>query len=145
MPFGEYEKRAAGLSELTSLAEYPNRVEMTVCEYDPETFIAVSEPFIGEPEGGLRCRVCFELRIGEAARSAKSGGFDYFASTLSVSPHKDAKLINDIGAGLAERFGVRYLRSDFKKRDGYRRSVELSRIYGLYRQDYCGCKFKVQE
>ena len=94
-----------------------------------------------EPEGGARCTVCFRLRLEETARLAKELGYEYFCTTLSVSPHKDAERLNRIGTELAERYGVKWLPSDFKKREGYKRSIELSREYGLYRQDYCGCLY----
>ena len=125
---------------MLSQADYPNSVSMLECEYGAEAFEAVAKPFWDEPEGGQRCLKCFELRLGETARRAKDCGFDCFASSLSVSPHKNAALLNEIGDRLADGSGVGYLRSDFKKRDGYKRSIELSKKYGLYRQSYCGCK-----
>ena len=91
------------------------------------------------PEGGERCFRCYELRLREAARFAKEGRYDYFTTTLSISPLKNAQKLNEIGERLAGEYGVSYLVSDFKKRNGYKRSTELSKIYGLYRQDYCGC------
>jgi len=139
-PYQEYSKREAGIRTLLSLAAYPNSVEMLACGYDAETFCAVASPFWEEPEGGRRCQACFELRLGEAARQAKEGGYDCFTTTLSVSPHKDAALINEVGSRLAGMYGVEYLRSDFKKCGGYHRCVELSKQYSLYRQSYCGCK-----
>ena len=98
-----------------------------------------------EPEGGARCEVCFRLRLEETARLAAERGMDYFTTTLSISPLKNAGLLNAIGGELAEKYRVPYLFSDFKKRGGYQRSVELSREYGLYRQDYCGCVFSRRE
>jgi len=139
-PREEYDKRAAELLKLLSLAGYVNTVDAIVCEYDPASYDAVAAPFWDEPEGGRRCMKCFELRLGETAMRAASLGYDYFTTTLSVSPHKDAELLNKTGADMAERFGGVYLVSDFKKRDGYKRSVELSKQYGLYRQNYCGCQ-----
>ena len=94
-----------------------------------------------EPEGGARCTVCFRLRLERTAELASELGYEYFCTTLSVSPHKDAERINRIGMELDEKYGVRWLPSDFKKREGYKRSIELSREYGLYRQDYCGCLY----
>ncbi len=93
------------------------------------------------PEGGERCYRCYRLRLEQAARRAREGGFAWFTTTLTISPLKNAARLNEIGAELAERYGVRFLPSDFKKREGYKRSIELSRKYGLYRQDYCGCAF----
>lgn len=138
-PREEYIKRAEELGKLLTLVTYPNPVDKIVAEYDPTAFKSAAEPFLEEPEGGNRCRECFKLRLGETAALAKAGGYDLFATTLTVSPHKSAPVINEVGAELAESFGVEYLRSDFKKKDGYRRSVELSKQYGLYRQLYCGC------
>ncbi len=92
-----------------------------------------------EPEGGKRCEACFEMRLKETAKTAKDGGYDYFCSTLTVSPHKNAEIINRIGEAEGELFGMKYLPNDFKKENGYKRSVELSNEYGLYRQHYCGC------
>ena len=140
MPWEEHGKREAELIKLLSWAEYPTLVRLEDVEYDGSEFEELAERYWDEPEGGERCRVCFELRLGETAKLAASSGFDYFATTLSVSPHKDAALLNEIGGKLAELYGVKYLDSDFKKRDGYKRSVELSKEYGLYRQGYCGCK-----
>ncbi len=107
--------------------------------YEPELFFEMAEPLKDLPEGGRRCYLCYELRLKEAARRAKDGGFDYFTTTLSISPHKNADWINEIGERLSEEYGVKHLPSDFKKRDGYKKSIELSAEYGLYRQDYCGC------
>ena len=140
-PRDEYDRRADEIKKLLSLAEYPSPVDLLIAEYETAPFRAVAEPYADEPEGGRRCAVCFYLRLGEAAIRAKAGGYDFFATTLTVSPHKPAQKINDIGAGFAERFDVKYLQSDFKKRDGYKRSVELSKKYGLYRQQYCCCRF----
>ena len=94
-----------------------------------------------EPEGGARCTVCFRLRLEETARLAAQLGYEYFCTTLSVSPHKDAERINRIGREMGEKYSVKWLPSDFKKREGYKRSIELSREFGLYRQDYCGCLY----
>ena len=96
-------------------------------------------------EGGVRCFKCYELRLRETAEIAKEGGYDYFTTTLSISPLKNAAKLNEIGLKLAEEYGVSYLTSDFKKKNGYKRSVELSAQYGLYRQDYCGCEFSMRQ
>ena len=98
-----------------------------------------------EPEGGERCFKCYRLRLEEAARAAKAGGFSYFTTTLSISPHKNAQVLNELGKEISDTFGVPYLYSDFKKKNGYRRSCELSTEYHLYRQDYCGCPFSKAE
>ena len=121
------------------MASMDSSVVLLECGYDNAVFSNAVLSLREEPEGGARCRVCFELRLGETAARAKAGGYDCFATTLSVSPHKDAALLNEIGRSLAVEYGVDYLHSDFKKRDGYKRSVELSKQFGLYRQPYCGC------
>ena len=94
-----------------------------------------------EPENGLRCHICYRLRLEKTAKIAKENNFDYFATTLTVSPYKNAKVINEIGLELQNKYNINYLLSDFKKEDGYKRSIELSKKYNLYRQDYCGCLF----
>lgn len=111
------------------------------CGYDGGAFEEAVRGLEDEPEGGARCTVCFELRIGETARLAAERGFEYYCTTLSVSPHKDAERINDIGRAVGGKYGVRWLPSDFRKRGGYQRSIELSRELELYRQDYCGCLY----
>ncbi|MGN1001363.1 MAG: epoxyqueuosine reductase QueH [Oscillospiraceae bacterium] len=116
-------------------------VRLMDCPYDGAAFTAAVKGLEGEPEGGERCTVCFRLRLEETARRASEGGFPYYCTTLTVSPHKDAERINRLGREIGERWGVRWLPSDFKKRGGYQRSLELSRDYELYRQDYCGCLY----
>lgn len=143
-PREEYYRRAAEMEKLLSSAGFSNDVSLLIAGYEPSFFDAVAAPFPDEPEGGRRCRACFELRLGEAARLAGAGGYDYFATTLSVSPHKDAAVLNEIGCGLAEESGAAFLASDFKKRGGFQRSVDLSKQYGLYRQGYCGCSPELQ-
>ncbi|HIY99584.1 MAG TPA: epoxyqueuosine reductase QueH [Firmicutes bacterium] len=134
----EYEKR---LHELRRLTEATKQADVLDTGYRHEDFAAAAAGFEDAPEGGARCERCFRLRLFETARMAKSGGFDLFATTLTVSPLKNAALINRIGSEAAEAFGVEYLPTDFKKRGGYLQSVQLSRQYGLYRQNYCGCEF----
>ncbi len=123
-------------------AEHP--IHFLAGEYRPEDFYEMARGYEQEPEGGERCFRCYRQRLTETARAAKQGGFDYFTTTLSLSPLKDSRKINEIGAEVAREWGVNYLFSDFKKKDGYRRSVELSRQYGLYRQNYCGCVFSLR-
>ena len=138
----EYEKRKREQIRFlreTGLADFLD------CDYAPEDYISAVRGLEGEKEGGARCAVCFRLRLERTAREAKARGFDYFATTLTVSPLKNAKLINEIGFAVAEEVGVPYLSSDFKKRGGYLHSVRLSEEYGLYRQDYCGCAFSKAE
>lgn len=141
-PEAEYEKRGRWLREV--LAHYPS-VKLADCLYDGESFEKVSKGLESEPEGGARCTRCFEMRLRETARRAREGGFDFFCTTLSVSPYKNAGRLNDIGERLAAEYGVKWLPSDFKKRGGYQRSVELSKSWGLYRQEYCGCLCSLAE
>lgn len=144
-PREEYEERSAEQKRL--IAEFPAKHPITYLEgtYEPERFYAEVKGMEELPEGGDRCTVCFRMRLTEAAKAAKQGGFDYFTTTLSISPLKDAKRLNAIGRELSGQYGIPYLYSDFKKKNGYRRSVELSAQYGLYRQDYCGCVFSKLE
>lgn len=113
--------------------------------FEPHRFYGLVKGLEDVPEGGERCFCCYELRLREAAEFAKRLGMDYFTTTLSISPLKNAERLNEIGERLAGEYGVSYLCSDFKKKDGYKRSVELSKEYGMYRQDYCGCVFSKQE
>ena len=116
-------------------------VNCVVVDYNNDEFLSAAKGLEGEREGGARCTECFNLRLSKTAFFAKENGFDYFATTLTVSPLKNAKLLNEIGEKIAFSFGVKYLPTDFKKRGGYQRSIELSREYNLYRQNYCGCAF----
>jgi len=136
----EYDKRANEFKKLPLADGYLDTIGVHVCQYDPDTFLSMATPMKNEPEGGVRCRFCFEFRLEATAKFAKKHGFDYFTTTLSVSPHKNAALLNELGGKTAGVHAVSYLSADFKKRGGYLRSVELSRQYGLYRQSYCGCK-----
>ncbi len=133
----EYEHRGCELKRLVREAAYPS--EVIICDYDPESFYKIAEGLEEEPEGGKRCRKCYELRMRKAAEYASENGFDYFTTTLSISPYKNAGWINEIGEKLEEEYIIKHLPSDFKKRNGYKRSIELSKEYGLYRQEYCGC------
>lgn len=138
----EYEKRKR--EQLRFLRE-TGLADFLDCDYAPEEYLFSVRGLEEEKEGGARCAVCFRLRLERTAREAKARGFDYFATTLTVSPLKNAKLINTIGFAVAEEVSVKYLPSDFKKRGGYLHSVRLSEEYGLYRQDYCGCAFSKAE
>lgn len=122
-----------------------NPIAFLAGNYDPAEFFSAVKGLEAEPEGGKRCTECFKLRLFEAARLAKAGGFDYFTTTLTISPLKDAERLNAIGEEAGRELGVKFLPSDFKKKNGYKRSTELSREYGLYRQDYCGCVFSRRE
>ena len=138
-PEEEYLHRLSEQKRLLSLL--PFRAEFLPCEWENERFRAFAEGMENVPEGGERCHACFALRLEKTAQAAKEGGFEYFTTTLSVSPHKDAEAVNRIGLAAGEKYGVKYLISDFKKKNGYLRSLQLSKEYGLYRQDYCGCLF----
>ena len=122
-------------------AAHPLGVTVVEDRYDPQEFYSAVAGLENEPERGSRCTVCYRLRMRRAAQYAAEHGFDWFTTTLSISPHKDAKRINAIGQELEAEFGVKHLPSDFKKHNGYLRSLQLSEEYGLYRQDYCGCEF----
>lgn len=135
----EYTRRADEIKRLISELTPEREIKLKYGEYAPKLFFELAKGHETEPEGGERCLRCYRLRLGEAAQAAASGGFDYFTTTLSISPHKNAQALNEIGAELARETGVNYLFSDFKKRNGYKISCELSAVYGLYRQDYCGC------
>lgn len=137
-PEAEYELRLA--NQLKVLSHMPG-VTLVPCEYDGEAYAGAVAGLESEPEGGARCTRCFELRLDFAARECKRLGCGFFSTTLTVSPHKDAQRINANGEALAEKYGVKWLPGDFKKRDGYRRSIELSHEFGLYRQNYCGCLY----
>jgi len=140
-PKEEFTKRYEELSRL--IAEMPLQGEVTLQkgDYIPERFYSFAAERAEEREGGERCFLCYEMRLRETARIAKEQGFDYFSTTLSISPHKNAQKLNEIGKSLSEEFGVPYLFSDFKKKNGYKRSVELSEEYHLYRQSFCGCVY----
>lgn len=144
-PVGEYEKRVREQQSLIERLEVKHPVRFREGQYLPEEFFGAVKGLEHIPEGGERCFACYELRMREAARLAAEQGFDYFTTTLSISPLKNAAKINEIGERLEAEYGVRHLPSDFKKKNGYKRSVELSEAYGLYRQDYCGCVFSKRE
>lgn len=141
----EYEYRAGEEKRLITEMGLSERVEYVDAGYLPEEFHSAARGLENEREGGARCEACFRLRLGKSAQRAHDGGFDYFTTTLSISPLKNSKLLNSIGRELSEKYGVAYLYSDFKKKNGYKRSVELSHEYGLYRQNYCGCSFSKKQ
>ena len=140
-PINEYLKRKEEQIKLIKNMKTKYEVKIIDCDYDNDLYEKVICGLEKEPERGRRCTVCFNLRLDKTAMVCKELGFDYFATTLTLSPYKNAKLINEIGFELGSKYNVRYLASDFKKRNGYKRSIELSREYNLYRQDYCGCKY----
>lgn len=142
-PESEYVFR---LSELKRFVHESGYFAKTLsAEYNPNEFFESVKGMENMPEGGDRCRVCYELRLRKTAEEALNGQYDYFTTTLSISPYKNAQWLNEIGAELEKEYGVKYLHSDFKKKNGYKRSIELSNQYGLYRQDYCGCVFSKAE
>lgn len=138
-PESEYTYRADELARLVDGAPFARNVQLIVEEYTGESFSEMARGLEAEPEGGARCKKCYRLRLEETARFAAEQNFDYFCTTLSISPYKNAEALNEIGGELAKQYGVRYLFSDFKKKGGYQRSIELSKEYRLYRQNYCGC------
>ena len=144
-PESEYTKRILEQQKLIHDMNLKYSVSFLAGKYEKEKFYAVAEGMEHLKEGGARCVKCYELRLTEAARQAAAGGFDYFTTTLSISPMKNARKLNEIGVRVGQEYGVEYLVSDFKKKNGYKRSIELSKEYGLYRQDYWGCEFSMRE
>ena len=143
-PESEYTKRIAEQQKLIRDMKFRYPVSFLAGEYDKEKFYEMAAGMEDLKEGGARCMKCYELRLSEAARQAVAGGVEYFTTTLSISPMKNAQKLNEIGLRVGEEYGVKYLVSDFKKKNGYKRSIELSKEYGLYRQDYCGCEFSMR-
>ncbi len=140
-PESEFYFRCEEQQKLIKKMGLENVVKVVSCDYDSDEFYNAVKGLENCPEGKERCAKCFELRLKKSALYAKNNGFDYFTTTLTISPHKNAQLLNSIGGSIAQQAGVKYLFSDFKKKNGYKRSCELSAEYGLYRQDYCGCVF----
>ena len=144
-PQEEFDFRSDEQVRLVESMGLGDRVKVVLCEYDSEAFYDSVRGMENLPEGGDRCMECFRLRLGKCAEYGTNNGFDYFTTTLSISPHKNADMLNTAGREAEEKFGIRYLYSDFKKKNGYKRSCEISAEYGLYRQDYCGCVYsKIQ-
>ena len=138
-PLEEYEHRKEEQIRLINEKKWKIPVKFMDCDYDSDAFENIVKGLEKEPEGGRRCEKCFTLRLEKTAELAKKNNFDYFVTTLSVSPLKDAQLLNQIGQAMAEKYNIKYLPSDFKKREGYKRTIELSREFDLYRQNFCGC------
>lgn len=136
-PESEYEKRYNEFKKL-------NGFKMIKCEYNHQEFLDIAKGLEDAKEGSERCYKCYSLRMKKTATLAKEMGFDYFSTTLSISPHKNATWINEIGLNLEKEIGVKFLYSDFKKKDGYKRSIEISKELGLYRQEYCGCEYSLR-
>lgn len=137
-PIEEYNKR---LNEAKRLIKELNKdnIHIMECDYENEEFEKIAKGLEDAPEGGIRCRKCYKLRIEKAAQFAKENNFDYFTTTLTISPLKNSQVLNEIGRELEEKYNIKYLYSDFKKREGYKTSIILSKKYNLYRQNYCGC------
>lgn len=140
-PDEEYAKRVKEQQELIKRIPTKYLVRFIEGKYEKDRFYEAAKGLENEKEGGERCFKCFELRLEEAAKLAKRLEFDYYTTTLSISPHKNAEKLNEIGMKIGEKYNIKYLVSDFKKKNGYKRSIELSKEYELYRQDYCGCVF----
>ena len=143
-PYEEYKKR---LEQIVKLINEAGVYKINIIEgkYDDEEYYLYVKGHEEEKEGSIRCHLCYRYRLEETARYAKENNFDYFTTTLSVSPYKNSKVLNEIGEELSNKYDVKYLYSDFKKKDGYKRSIELSKKYNLYRQDYCGCKYSIKK
>ena len=141
--YSEYLKRKEELKRLIKEVGYD--IEVMDCDYDKEKFISMALGLEDKKEGDIRCYKCYKLRLEKTALVAKENNFDYFTTTLSISPYKNSKWLNEIGKKLSAKYKVDYLYADFKKKNGYKRSIELSNIYHLYRQDYCGCIYSKVE
>ena len=144
-PDEEYQYRANEQKRLIESMTFKNPVDFLEGDYSPDDFFNLCKGLENEPEGGARCAKCFNLRLNKTAEVAKQKDFDYFTTTLTISPLKNAQLINNIGQEIAKKHGLQYLVSDFKKKNGYKRSIVLSKEYNLYRQNYCGCIFSKNE
>lgn len=141
----EYDKRKEELVRLVNERNDSGEITFVDADYEPEQFLKKTKGLEKEPECGRRCFVCYEMRLRKTVQMASEMGADYFCTTLSISPHKNADKLMEIGELLGEEYGVTYLPSDFKKKNGYKRSIELSKEYGLYRQNYCGCIYSKRE
>ena len=145
-PKSEFEYRVSELKRLVSEMPLDKEINIEIPEYNDREFYDEVKGMEDIPEGGERCFKCYEIRLRKAIEYAKENGFEYFTTTLSISPYKNAEKLNEIGERLAGEYGgVKWLPSDFKKKNGYKRSIELSRKYNLYRQDYCGCVYSKAE
>ena len=140
----EYDKRKQEQIRLIKEIDRVNNIDIIDCDYDNDLYEEKIHGLENEPERGKRCTVCFDLRLDKTAKMAKELGYDYFCTTLTVSPYKNSKLINEVGLEKEKKYNIKWLYSDFKKENGYKDSIELSKKYNLYRQDYCGCKYSVR-
>ena len=135
----EYNKRLDELKKFLKIDLYNGLIKIVDCDYDNMDFFNVVKGLEEEKEGGRRCFECYKLRLEYTAKVASQLGYDYFTTSLSISPYKNSKWLNEIGVYLENEYGIKYLTADFKKKNGYKKSIELSKKYNLYRQDYCGC------
>lgn len=144
-PPEEFYKREEEQKKFIQNLNTKNPISFIGCEFEDDKFYEAIKGFENEKEGGQRCRKCFHLRLEKTAQIAKENNFDYFTTTLTISPHKNSAVLNDVGGELAKEYGLKYLFSDFKKKGGYKRSCELSQEFGMYRQEYCGCVYSMNE
>lgn len=144
-PKEEYEKRKQEQIKLIKNINTLHKLDYLDCDYDNNLYNEAINGYQDCKEGGDRCRICFNLRLEKTAVLAKKYKYDYFCSTLTVSPHKNSKIINEIGYNLGQKYDIKWLYSDFKKNEGFKQSIELSKKYNLYRQDYCGCMYSKKE
>ncbi|MBR4178130.1 MAG: epoxyqueuosine reductase QueH [Bacilli bacterium] len=144
-PIEEYNKRKEEQIRLIKEIDKTNKIDIIDCDYDNNIYEKSIKGYEKCPERGDRCTICFNLRLDKTAKVAKENNYDYFCSTLTVSPYKNSILINEIGKKMEEKYSIKWLYSDFKKDNGYKHSIELSKKYNLYRQNYCGCKYSVRE
>ena len=140
-PAEEFNLRLQNQEKLLKSLQTQNPVKLLVVDYNPNEFFEVAKGLEEEKEGGARCEKCFRLRLEKTAQIAKEQGIEFFTTTLTVSPHKNAELLNQLGCEIAEKYGTKFLPADFKKKNGYKRSIELSKQFDLYRQNYCGCVY----
>jgi len=141
----EYYKRLDEVKRLVSLINHKNKLNVIDAGFSNNLFFELSKGLENEPERGKRCYKCYKERLEKSCIYAKENGYDYFATTLTLSPYKNSNWVNEIGENLNKKYDVNYLYSDFKKENGYKRSIELSKIYNLYRQDYCGCIYSLRD
>lgn len=144
-PESEYNYRLSELERFCREHPKAKNIKILPCEYNYQEFYQMAKGLEALSEGGERCKRCYELRLRKTAQEAKKHGFDFFTTTLTISPYKNAQWLNEIGEKLMNEFGVDYLFSDFKKKNGYKRSIELSNEFSLYRQDFCGCIYSKKE
>lgn len=144
-PIAEYEKRKEEQIKFINEFKSKHKLDYMDVEYNYNDFLNIAKGLEHVPEGGERCFKCYRMRLDKTARLGKENNYDYFGTTLTVSPYKNSQVLNKIGEELSGKYGIKYLYSDFKKNNGYKRSIELSKVYNLYRQDYCGCIYSKME